>query len=163
MSFLISIVVLLIKQIWPFVIFGLLIGFWATNYFRSTPDLTLKARKRQKRLRNFFQSFVVLLPGVVFLYGSYITNPLINYVGIESTGKVISQVKTSTLRNYQRVFKMNVAYLREDGGVQESSFRTDEFNYYPASNPSTYPRVGQEFKLKYLPYIPRYFVIFNVH
>ena len=31
LSFLVSVVVFLIKQIWPFIILGLAIGFWATG------------------------------------------------------------------------------------------------------------------------------------
>lgn len=34
LSFLVSVVVFLIKQIWPFIILGLAIGFWATGRFQ---------------------------------------------------------------------------------------------------------------------------------
>lgn len=162
MSFLISFIVFSIKQIWPFAILGLIVGFWATSYFRPIPSVDMKVQKRRKQLRNFFQSFVVLLPGAAFLFGMHITNPLINYAGIETTGVVMSQEETSTLRNNQRVYQMNVAYLVEGGKLQQSSFRTDEFNFYPNVGRSAYPKPGQEFKLKYLPQIPRYFVILDV-
>lgn len=97
----------------------------------------------------------------MYLYGSYITNPLINYAGIETVGTVISQEKTRTLHNYQRIYKMNVIYLKEDGELQKSSFRTDERNFYPSVDRAVYPNPGQEFILKYLPHTPTYFVIFN--
>ena len=161
LSFLVSVVVFLIKQIWPFIILGLAIGFWATGRFQPARGGNLAEQKKLKRVRAFFQSFVVILPGVVYLFGSYITNPLIYYAGIESTGKVISQEETRTLHNYKRIMKMNVAFLKADGTLQKSSFRTDEFNLYPGFGRVTYPRPGQEFKLRYLPSIPRYFVIQN--
>ena len=56
---------------------------------------------------------------------------------------------------------MNVVYLVEGGKLQQSSFRTDEFNFYPNAGRGVYPKLGQEFRLKYLPQIPRYFVILD--
>lgn len=159
MSYLIACIVFSIKQIWPFVLIGLLIGWWGTHHFRLNTDVSPLQRRRRKKWRNFYQSFVVLLPGGVFLFGSHITSPLINYAGTEAIAKVISQEETSTLRNNQRVLKFNVIYSKSDGDLQKSSFRTDEFNFYPSYRRGIYPRVGQEFKLKYLPAIPRYFVI----
>ncbi|WP_071059020.1 hypothetical protein [Pelistega sp. MC2] len=159
MSFLIASIVFSIKQIWPFVMIGFLIGWWGTHHFQLEPDLSPEERKRRQKWKSFFQAFVVLLPGVVFLFGSHITSPLINYAGTDALAKVISQEQTSTLRNNQRVFKLNVIYPKANGELQESSFRTDEFNFYPSYKSGIYPKVGQEFKVKYLPSIPRYFVI----
>ncbi|WP_306576019.1 hypothetical protein [Oligella urethralis] len=161
MSFVASLIVFLIKQIWPFVIIGLLVGFWATMRFQPSIQQPPAEQKRLKRLRAFFQSWVVVLPSVVYLLGSYISNPLIYYTGIEASAKVISQEQTRTLRNYERVLQMNVVFVRADGELQRSSFRTDEFNLYPKDGPAVYPRSGEEFKVRYLPKIPRYFVILN--
>lgn len=154
MKFLAIAIVWSLYSIWPVFAFFLLLLLilW----------VVLKGLTHDKRLG------ITILTGFVFIIASFvlpfflrplIVVPLIYQYGESSQAKVVSSERTNFIRNEHRVQRYHVIYRDRQGQVIESYFDDDHFNVYPWRNSPDYPRVGKDFNLKYLPELPRYFVI----
>ena len=154
MEILYTVIVWAFKSLWPLPFLVVAIGLGV--YLMTLP------KQRAKR-RNAI-AFVTLVISVVTLslssfLGHLVTVPLMNAIGIETQGVVLSTYKTGDVYNEREVFAFNVLYQLANGQLIKSQVKTSDFTVYPITNTVRYPGDGMVFKLKYLPRIPRYFVI----
>ncbi|WP_168163062.1 MULTISPECIES: hypothetical protein [Oligella] len=84
---------------------------------------------------------------------------MINHYGIETIGTVTSVENTSLALNFNSVKRYRVRYTLADSRQQEASFLNITDDYYPRDGSVPIPRQGGEFKLKYLPQKPKYFIL----
>lgn len=110
---------------------------------------------------NFLRVLLILLPVMVLinLFDYLIRVPMINHYGIETRGTVTSVENTSVTLNFNSVKRHRVRYTLVDGRPQEASFLNITDDYYPRDGSVRIPRQGGEFKLKYLPQKPKYFIL----
>ncbi|SUA54230.1 Uncharacterised protein [Oligella urethralis] len=84
---------------------------------------------------------------------------MINHYGIETRGTVTSVENTSLALNFNSVKRHRVRYTLADGRQQEASFLNITDDYYPCDGSVRLLGPGGEFKLKYLPQKPKYFIL----
>ena len=141
------------KSLWPLPLLVIVIGF----------AVYLIAKPKSAMVRNII-AFATLIIAVLTLsltsfLGHFVTVPLINAIGLEAEGRVIAEYQTGDVYNERVVIGFDVVYQLASGELIESQFKTSDFNVYPITNNVRYPGQGSVFRLKYLPQIPRYFVI----
>lgn len=154
MEILYTVIVWAFKSLWPLPFLVVAIGLGV--YLMTLPK---QCAKRRNAI-----AFVTLVISVVTLslssfLGHLVTVPLMNAIGIETQGVVLSTYKTGDVYNEREVFAFNVLYQLANGQLIKSQVKTSDFTVYPMTNTVRYPGDGRVFKLKYLPRIPRYFVI----
>lgn len=93
------------------------------------------------------------------IFGSNLSNHLINKHGQPGTGLVLREETTNTTFNDEPVFRYPVLLKKTDGQTVETYFETWDFNVYPNSESVRYPKVGEAFNLKYLEENPNRFII----
>lgn len=119
-----------------------------------------KARDSEITLNTFLVApFVAVLCYILmFLFGSTISARIIYRQGIESQGVVVSVKNTLTSINDVPIKRYNVIYLLENNKIMESYFLNMGY-MYPIPKSIKYPGLEQEFRLRYLPEHPQYFVV----
>lgn len=103
---------------------------------------------------------ILLFPiAMSFAFASYITNPLMYYLGVETNGRVVSIESIPETYNERQVYRHHVIFRNEADEIIETSFKTSDFNVYPISNSVRYPSSGENFTLRYMAHAPSEFVI----
>lgn len=99
-----------------------------------------------------------LIFGFAFLGSSLATNLVYRY-GVDGEGIITGRFQTGAMYNEEPVQGYRVMIQTREGDTLETSFQSDRFNVYPASNEVTYPPSGIKFTTRYLPAYPEDFVI----
>lgn len=134
MEILYTVIVWAFKSLWPLPFLVVAIGLGV--YLMTLP------KQRAKR-RNAI-AFVTLVISVVTLslssfLGHLVTVPLMNAIGIETQGVVLSTYKTGDVYNEREVFAFNVLYQLANGQLIKSQVKTSDFTVYPMTNTVRYP------------------------
>ncbi|WP_437919735.1 hypothetical protein [Sphingobacterium sp. LRF_L2] len=87
------------------------------------------------------------------------SSALLNKYGDEGTGVITRIEQTNNMYNKQYIQRYTVIIKDEAGKTIETYFNSSDFNVYPSENIVSYPGVGEQFALKYLPSDPKLFVI----
>ncbi|CAM3939167.1 hypothetical protein [Bordetella tumulicola] len=96
---------------------------------------------------------------VLFMFGHYVTAPLIYHYGVPGQAVVVSVKDTGNIHNNQSVERYSVMLQKADGERIETHFDSSNFNVYPSRGQVRYPAVGQPFEVHYLARQPQNFVI----
>lgn len=153
MELLYTAIVWAFKSLWPLPFLVVVLG--CVVYLFIRPE--------SPSVRNTI-AFVTLIIAVLILsltsfLGHLVTVPIINNIGIETQGLVISEYKTGDIYNEREVIGFKVIYQLASGELIESHYKSSDFNVYPITNNVRYPGQGSVFRLKYLEKMPQYFVI----
>ena len=93
------------------------------------------------------------------MLGTGVSDRLIYWLGTAGAATITGTHATATQYNSQNVSRHDVLMRTAEGKVVHTSFADDDFNVYPPHNTTRYPREGDQFTVRYMPGLPRQFVI----
>ena len=154
---LISLLVWMTDEVWPFPVFIVVLVFAVLLIARL-----MRVPQSSKALLAVLVVLMLFIPfgtPAMLIFGSSLTAPLIYHYGVLGQAVIVSSEETSNIYNSQPVERYTVELQKADGQKIATHFDSSDFNVYPSRHSVRYPAPGQPFAVRYLASRPQSFVI----